>query len=73
MDKAKAIRYDNEEDILIIQFSENRSCVTFDLAKNLFARVDPETNEVVSLEIFGFQKDINFKTPAHLPKELISP
>jgi uncharacterized protein YuzE len=72
MGKAKAIRYDGEEDILIIHFSENRPCATFDLAENLFARVDPETNEVVSLEIMGFLKDLKMKTPAHLPKEFIS-
>jgi uncharacterized protein YuzE len=66
-----AIDYDEEEDILFLYFTDNRPCVAYDITEKIIARVDPKTDELVSIEIFDFRKDLKTKTPADLPKKLV--
>ncbi len=71
MDDPIAIKYDDEEDILIVYFAENRPCIAYDLNDKIIARVDPKTGELVAVEVFDFRADLRAKTPADLPKELV--
>ncbi len=66
-----AIDYEEEEDVLYLYFAKNRPAIAYDLTDKIIARVDPETNELVSIEVFDFRKDLRAKTPADLPKEFI--
>ncbi len=73
MDQEKSIKYDAEGDILEIFLAENKPCVAFDLDDDIFIRMDPETNELVSLSILGFLNHMQTKNiPAQVPKEWIT-
>ncbi len=67
-----AIDYDEDEDILILFFGKPRHSVGYDITDKIVAHVDPETEELISIEIFDFGKDLQAKTPADLPKDLVS-
>jgi uncharacterized protein YuzE len=71
LEDAVAIKYDEEEDILIIYFAENRPCIAYELTEDIIARVDPNTGELVSFEVFDVRASLREKTPADLPKELV--
>lgn len=66
-----AIDYEEEEDILYLYFAKNRPAIAYDLTDKIIARVDPETNELVSVEVFDFRRDLRAKTPSDLPKDLV--
>ena len=48
--------YDKDIDTLIIIFGENRPAVSIDCEGEFWLRKDPETNEMVGIEIENFKK-----------------
>lgn len=71
MDKERSIKYDAEEDILEIFLTDNRESVAFELDNNLFIRVDPNTDEIVSVSMLGFRGHLeNLHISAKFPREL---
>lgn len=66
----RSIKYDADGDILEVFLAENRPCVAFDLDEDIIVRIDPETDELVSLSILGFLNHMQTKNiPANFPKE----
>ena len=51
----KAIQYDSQADILSFSFTETpRSAVTEEAADEVWVRYDPQTHQVISVDILNF-------------------
>ena len=55
--------YDKRRDILFIHATPKRPAVSFDVGGHLWLRFDPETHEVVGVEIEDFEKVFLVKFP----------
>ena len=55
--KSILIKYDIKEDILYIYFSKNRPAITIELEDDILLRIDPNTQEIISLEFLFFSKN----------------
>lgn len=74
--KPISIKYDKEEDILYLYFGKNRIAATIELENDTLLRIDPKTNELISLEFLFFSKLFtkSFKTkPISVTGSLIPP
>jgi uncharacterized protein YuzE len=54
--QAMTTKYYPAEDILVIQFVEPREAITVEIGDGGLARVDPETREVIALEILNWRE-----------------
>ena len=50
------IKYNIEDDILYIYFSENEPCWSAELGNDIILRASIKTNKAVSLEVLSFSK-----------------
>ena len=50
------VSYDDESDIMLMQSRVKRPAVSIDLNGEAWIRVDPQTGEIVGVEIEGFQE-----------------
>jgi uncharacterized protein YuzE len=55
--------YDEKSDILSMQSKENRSAVSVDLSGEFWVRIDPQTGEIIGLEIEDFKNIFLKKHP----------
>jgi hypothetical protein len=51
---APEVIYRADEDILIIRFDPPRPAITIELGDGTLARVDPESNELLALEVLNW-------------------
>ena len=56
--------YDKKSDILSMHSKENRPAVSVDLAGEIWVRIDPQTGEIIGIEIEDFKNVFLKKHPA---------
>lgn len=57
----KAVQYDSQADILIFSFTETpRSAVTEEAADEVWVRYDPETHQVISVDMLNFSASFQY-------------
>jgi len=51
-----SISYDKEADVVYLSFGEAKKAVSEEVKSGVFARYDPETNDLVGLTILNFSR-----------------
>ena len=46
--------YRSDEDILIVRFAAPRPAITFELGDGMLVRVDPDTKELLAVEVLNY-------------------
>ena len=62
------VKYEKGQDVLYIYFRENRPAISVDCDGLFWLRVDPQTNEIVGIEIEDFRVFFMGKHPEILKK-----
>lgn len=68
MEKKISITYDQEADVVYLSFGKPVPAVSEEIQEGVFARYDPETQELVGLTVTNFSKKFGIE-----PKELSIP
>ncbi len=70
-----SVDYDKENDIFYLYLLENRPCISYDVADNIIARIDPKTGELVAIELWDFrdffQRFLGAEESSKRPKQLV--
>ena len=68
MEKRISITYDQEADVVYLSFGKPVPAVSEEIQEGVFARYDPQTDELVGLTVTNFSKKFGIE-----PKELSVP